>query len=194
VSTLTKVYKYKLLNSSLDSGFSLYLLDAYDSAHPTAHDAIVARNTDYNSAANYPARTNCDVWIVMPALSNPLDRTIFSLQNVNQSGKYLRINSATPNVAPTNVSQWYGWSIGSMNAAGREYYIWVDDPGTFGASLSDASFQLVPAVNGVVTSKSIVWAPMPTRYLVHVYYHMVALLSTNSQYNSAVASWTLVAQ
>jgi len=180
-------------------------------------DALVARDTavhhirsDY-SEANLPfyishswfhgilaklaeptLTTGDNLWRLSPGLSAPSDPALVSLEAVGYPRYFLRWDSSNPSrYPPCGEASTYGWALCNVPATDRHHLTWLDPYTDTAAYRKDATFRVVPALNGVSGQVSFQSVSDPARYLRHVWYQLFAATIDGSTVQKNDASFVV---
>jgi hypothetical protein len=126
-----------------------------------------------------------------PSLANQKDSALVSFMSIGFPGRYLRVNSTSPTAWPTgesatrsNLSQY----LSQVPAAQQHHLLWLDTLEAETKFANDATFKIVPALNGNSAMVSLMWCGETTdgtcsdivdpRYLCHSYFQVFAYRAT----------------
>lgn len=171
----------KIKSTYADSGGKpFYLVHSW-------YRGIITFDTDTNGgqlASDFLLQT----W---PSLANPSDSSLVSISGTGFPGRWLRVNSAFPSMWPTgdpatrsNQAQY----LSQIPAAQQHHLLWLDTAESTPAYSMDATFKIVPAMNGDSSMVSLKWCGdskdgtcndiADPRYLCHSYFQVFAYRST----------------
>ena len=163
---------FLLRSEHIDAGVATYMGHASFGNGVPAYRTVIAR-------LNEPSMMPDDFrWFIVPGLTDESDVSLVSLVPVSFEERYLRIDSAMPGRWPIcGEGGTYGWSacIWDFEApAARRNLGWIDtfvDTPTF---RSDATFRLVPALDGLRENISLQWYGDASIHLRHASFHIIA--------------------
>jgi hypothetical protein len=154
-------------------------------AHSWYHGVIARKNEPSLASGDFE-------WRVVPGLSNPSDASLVTLVPASFPARALRIDSANESrYPPCGEASTYGWALCNVPAGQRHHLGWVDTQSAAPGFAADATFRIVPALNGNPSMVSLQWVPEPTRYLRHVSYQLFAATFDGSPTQANDASFTL---
>ncbi len=91
-----------------------------------------------------------------PGMANPSDSTLVSIESSSLQGYWLRFNSATPNTWPSDASNQAQYRS-LVPADQQNHLLWLDPSDGTAQYAWDATFKVVPALNGDPTMVSLLW-------------------------------------
>ncbi len=161
------VVTLRLKTTWAEGGNPFYVATTNTQDLPDANDGIMAKLDE--SAVSIP---NAFLWIAYPGLADPTDSTLVSFESVQTPGKYLRIDSTDPTRWPEHIGQAFAWSLNGVGDP-KSHITFIEPDDETDVFKSDATFKVVPALNGDAALRSLQWHGDPSYYLQHAYYHIL---------------------
>ncbi|WP_437907685.1 family 43 glycosylhydrolase [Sorangium sp. So ce327] len=179
------------LDDDAGGGYQLRTTHKEDAPLYVAHSYYHAMITDLDDRANNQLPADFQ-WRVVPGLANPDDPTLVSFEPVGFGGRYLHVDSMNSTRYPLQDET-------SNRASGlwetppeeRSHLLWIDVFTESTAFRRDATFRIVPALNGDPTMVSLQWYSDATRYLRHLNYQIHAHVLDGTAVENAEASFAL---
>ncbi|WP_437623797.1 family 43 glycosylhydrolase [Sorangium sp. So ce1151] len=179
------------LDDDVGGGYQLRTAHTGDAPLYVAHSYYHAMITNLDDRANNQLPADFQ-WRVVPALANPDDPTLVSFESVGFAGRYLHVDSASSTRYPPQ-------SEASNRADGlwqtppdeRSHLLWIDVFTDTAEFRRDATFRIVPALNGDPTMVSLQWYSDATRYLRHLNYQIHAHVLDGTAVERSEASFAL---
>jgi GH43 family beta-xylosidase len=179
------------LDDDAGGGYQIRTTHMGDAPLYVAHSYYHAMITDLDDRANNQVPADFQ-WRVVPGLANPDDPTLVSFESVGFGGRYLHVDSAnSTRYPPQNEASNRADGLWQTPSKERSHLLWIDvftDTTTF---RRDATFRIVPALNGDPTLVSLQWYSDPTRYLRHLNYQIYAHVLDGTAIESSEASFAL---
>ncbi|WP_437693043.1 family 43 glycosylhydrolase [Sorangium sp. So ce176] len=179
------------LDDDVGGGYQLRTTHTEGAPFYVAHSYYHAMITNLDDRANNQVPADFQ-WKVVPGLANPDDPTLVSFASVSFGDRYLHVDSASSTRYPMqNETSNRAGGLWQTPPEERSHLLWIDvftDTTTF---RRDATFRIVPALNGDPTMVSLQWYSDETRYLRHLNYQIHAHVLDGTAATSSGASFAL---